>query len=311
MTPAPASPWPTDKAGVLAVAQEWHAPDRVAVDDAAVAGLTLAGLDGFVPGRDTDVALANVFDEAFLDRVAQSVARNAINHQFWDLRDGQLVRYAFEGTVGALGMRAAFEQAWAHPDSALSAARRGTPLTLAGLQEVFGDLPAPEARVAILNEILSPPLLSEACVALVDRLAETNAVDTGMAHRLAATFPRAFGDPVLKKAQLAVSEVWIQAQDAGLGTRCDLTAFADYQIPNVLRALGVLTYAPDLAQAIDTLQPLDYDGRDERALRAASLLAVERIAEHAGAPVAAVDYYLWTRRKEVATPFHLTFTTAY
>ena len=69
--------------------------------------------------------------------------------------------------------------------------------------------------------------------------------------------------------------------------------------------------APDLAQAIDTFQPLDYDSHDERAIRAASLIAVEKIAEQAGVPVAAVDHYLWMRRKEASTPFHLTFTTAY
>ena len=300
--------WPENKAGVMAVANAWYDPGRVAVDEQAIASLALPPIK---VGAEPSMAAGKLGME-WQNNVALSLALNSINYQFWDLdTEGKFVRYRFEGIEGAMGMRTAFERAWADPDSPLSAARNGTPLTLEGVRQVFGDIPAAESRVAILNEILMPPQLEQISAEIVQALDVDGIVNTELAKRVADTFPLSYGDPVLKKAQLAVSEVWVKAEAAGQPLQCDLTAFADYQIPNILRAMGVLTYAPDLAQAIDSYQPLDFDSRDERAIRAASLLAVEKIAEQAGVPVAAVDHYLWMRRKEAATPFHLTFTTAY
>lgn len=302
------SPWPENKAGVLAIAQQWYDPDRVAVEEAAIASLQLPNIKA---GAEPTMATGEMGDE-WKTHIGLALALNSINYQFWDLNaEGQFVRYRFENIEGAMGMRTAFERAWADPNSPLSAARQGTPVTLESIHQVFGDIPAAESRVAILNEILLPPKLEQVSAQILEAIEASGTVNTELAKIAADAFPLAYGDPVLKKAQLAVSEVWVKAETAGQGIGCDLTAFADYQIPNILRAMGVLTYAPDLAQAIDTLQPIAYDSPDERAIRAASLIAVEKIAEQAGVPVAAVDHYLWMRRKEASTSFHLTFTTAY
>lgn len=307
--PAPSpSLWPTTKAGVLAIAEQWYDPARVALNEAALAALELPPI---TIGADFGMT-AGKFECSLREGAEQALALGSLNYRFWDLQDGAFVRYAWGGHVGAMGMRAAFEAAWADPKSPLNRVRQGgRPLDLADIAAVFGDIPDPRSRQEILNELLTPPTLTHLAQALVHAVEQGQTLDTAWAARLADAFPQAYGDPVLKKAQLAVSEVWVLARSLGLDAQCELTAFADYQIPNILRALGVLTYAPELAARIDAQQPLDVEGPDERALRAASLKAVERIAHDLDLPVAAVDHWLWTQRKQAQTPFHLTFTTAY
>lgn len=309
IAPPPSFPWPCDKAGVLEIAERWYDPARVAVNSQAIQALDLPTIQ---PGADEGMK-AGKLGADWLEVVAHSIALNSINYQFWDLGpDGKFIRYAFEAVEGAMGMRLAFDRAWTNPASPLALARdSGIPLTVEDVKAMFGDIPAAQSRADILNEVLVGGKLRQVSQDVSIRMTEGGKVDTQMGKHLADHFPEAYGDPVLKKAQLAISETWVQACERGAGIACELTAFADYQIPNILRAMGVLEYSPALAAAIDARAPLDYDGADERAIRAASLLAVERIAQVNGADVAAVDHYLWARRKEAKTPFHLTFTTAY
>lgn len=303
------SAWPDTKAGVMEIAHAWHDPSFARIDDAAIKDLDLGHIR---IGAETGMA-AGKFGMEWSENIALSLALNSINYQFWDLGgQGEFLRYSFEGVVGAQGMCMAFERAWNDAQSPLSQARKGVPLTLENVREVFGDIPSPQTRQAILNEVLLPPKLEEISRSIAAQYAATGEFSTAMAHQVAEAFPLAYGDRVLKKAQLAISEMWVKAVDAGdSGARCDLTAFADYQIPNILRALGVLHYSDALAAKIDRYQEIPQDSAEEHAIRGASLIAVEKIAEQAGVPVAAVDHYLWTRRKEALTPFHLTFTTAY
>ena len=59
-----------------------------------------------------------------------------------------------------------------------------------------------------------------------------------------------------KRAQIFVADVWGAFSGAGLGAFSDigrLTTFADYRVPVVLRQLGVLQYADDLAHQVGTV----------------------------------------------------------
>ena len=58
-----------------------------------------------------------------------------------------------------------------------------------------------------------------------------------------------------KRAQIFVADVWGAFGNAGLGAFSDigrLTTFADYRVPVVLRQLGVLRYADNLARQVRT-----------------------------------------------------------
>lgn len=294
------------KADLLRVAEGWYDPNRVSIDPTAARHF-----------RPTPSTQERAGHPDPLDRLhwravaAKSLVFNSLNYQFWDLQGDRFIRYAHEGTVGAMGLRRAFERAWGTPDGLLAQAVQGRPLTTPDIASLFGPLPNPESRAAILNEVLTRGDLGTAVDWVVPAVLEGDGFDVSLAHRVAQLFPLAYGDPVLKKAQLALSEVWVATQEAGLAVRCDLTAFADYQIPNVLRAMGVLRYHPGLVQQIDAFTPLAPGSHDECAIRGASLLAVEHMAHHLEQPVATVDHLIWSLRKEATTPFHLTFTTMY
>ena len=91
-----------------------------------------------------------------------------------------------------------------------------------------------------------------------------------------------------------------------------LTAMADYQVPRVLRALGVLEYCPSLADRINRHDLLEEGGPEELAIRAATIIACEAIAAHTGGTSADIDNLLWLSQDIAGdAPFHLTETPLY
>lgn len=307
------SAWPRDHQGVLDEATAMMAPARVAISHQAIASLP----QGTVVSPEVGTAsLGGCVHEQPLAAAAEfNIVLNAINHMFWSVSPtGEFIRYEHDGQVGALAMSAAMGKAWSDRGGALHRARlKGHPLVLQDIHDMFGAIPGPEDRLSILNEVLLSSDLgrwghrSEVATQLCPMAAFT----TTMAAGLADSFPLAFGDRLLKKAQLAVSNIWREACHRGFDHPCRLTAFADYQIPNVLRAMGLLTYAPDLAAHIDAGHLIPAQSEDECAIRGASILAIEEISASQNVQVADVDHWIWQRRKSPTTPFHRTLTTAY
>lgn len=306
--------WPQNKAGVLEIATQWYNPERVEINLNAITQLPHGTIQ---PPQETNFELP-AGERPLIDSIGFCVAVNSINYMFWKLEEQQFIRYEHHGFVGALGMTNAFQKAWIDPKSPIrKAVDEKKPLTLKNVQELFGDIPEPMGRVDILNEVLTHPEFWTLCQQLEQNIQTEQGFSTEQAHLLATHFPQAYGDRVLKKAQLAISAVWREGVNEGYRQNkttplnCDLTAFADYQIPNVLRSLGILNYAPDLAETIDNQHLILENSIDEKAIRAASILAVEQLAQAQQAHVADVDYWLWLNRKQPKTPFHLTVTTQY
>ena len=105
-----------------------------------------------------------------------------------------------------------------------------------------------------------------------------------------------------KRAQLFAADLqgafggeeWGGFRDMG-----ELTAFADYKLPQVLRHAGVLTYEPNLASKVDQMIHLDPGSPDEVEIRANTIWAVELIREELkqrGKDFRAfeIDWLLWT-----------------
>jgi len=131
-------------------------------------------------------------------------------------------------------------------------------------------------------------------------------------------------DPIrfYKRAQILVADLHGAFAGEGLGAFDDLdtlTAFADYKVPQVLRHLGVLIYAPALATRIERREPIPAGAREEVEIRAATVWACERLRRALaarGRQIAAyeVDWLLWTagQRLPAATaPYHRTLTVFY
>ena len=301
-----ASQWPANKSEVLDVCVSWYNSTLVEIDRDAIFRLPVGDV---VPPPIGDTNLERLDAVVDLQSAAQfAIAMNSINYMFWSKSEsGEFVRYQNNGSIGALAMTDAFKQAWEDPNSAISAARNGKPLSAKDVLAVFGEIPDPVGRAEILNEVLVGSSLQN----ISQEIAQRNEFNTELASRLAQSFPKAYGDEVLKKSQLAVSAIWREARIRGFEGDCDLTAFADYQIPNVLRALGILKYSDNLANKIDQGSIIEEHSPEEKAIRSASILAIEELAKSQGVSVADVDFWIWLKRKEPQTPFHLTYTTAY
>ncbi len=99
----------------------------------------------------------------------------------------------------------------------------------------------------------------------------------------------------------------------------ELTAFADYKVPQVLRHLGVLRYSSDLAERIDRREELPAGSAKEIEIRAHTIWAVEllkREFEKLGRPLRSfeIDWLLWNlgQNEEFRQrPYHRTRTIFY
>ncbi|HEY7020188.1 MAG TPA: queuosine salvage family protein [Ktedonobacterales bacterium] len=128
--------------------------------------------------------------------------------------------------------------------------------------------------------------------------------------------------PFLKRAQICVADIYTAFGGKGLGaiTGLDqLTAFADYKLPQLLRYQGVMLYAPGLAAQVDSYQEIVAGSAPEVEIRAATIWAVELIlralAERGVTRAASeVDYRLWSESQAPTPdmrPYHRTRTIYY
>jgi len=115
-----------------------------------------------------------------------------------------------------------------------------------------------------------------------------------------------------KRAQILVAETWAAfspSSDAdphplfprGIG---QLTMFADYRVPQILHHLRILSYTPALVRSLEAHEEFPSGAREEIAIRAASIIAVERVAavlRAAGTPTSSVliDFFLWDLAKRL------------
>ncbi|KAF8491178.1 hypothetical protein F5888DRAFT_1069691 [Russula emetica] len=118
-----------------------------------------------------------------------------------------------------------------------------------------------------------------------------------------------------KRAQIMIAETWAAFSPSsdtdphplfphGIG---QLTMFADYRVPQILHHLRILTYAPTLVSSLKTHEEFPSGAREEIAIRAASIIAVERVAAalraDGRAPVGTssvlIDFFLWDLAKRL------------
>lgn len=125
-----------------------------------------------------------------------------------------------------------------------------------------------------------------------------------------------------KRAQILVGDLSGGLAGSPLGEFRDLdqlTAFADYKVPQILRTLGVLVYDEALTATIATRQRIPAGSRMEMEIRAATIVACDRIAAamrslNREITSAELDWLLWTRSQHLppgTAPYHLTATIFY
>ena len=167
------------------------------------------------------------------------------------------------------------------------------------LREIFSgtneaEIPLFEERLINLREA-GQVILSRWQGDLVHLLEETRGSAVGTVQQVVASFG-SFQDEAdyhgrmvyfWKRAQLFVADVHAAFAGEGWGRFDDigeLTAFADYKLPQVLRELGLISYHPDLANQVDQRRHLAAGSEEEIEIRAMTVWAVEALEGGFGGP---------------------------
>ncbi len=128
--------------------------------------------------------------------------------------------------------------------------------------------------------------------------------------------------PFLKRAQICVADLHAAFGDKQWGAFDDLdalTAVADYKLPQLLRRVGALVYAPELAEQVDSYVPISAGSAPEIEIRAATIWAVELLRRALAdrdvyRTASALDYRIWAESQMAAPderPYHRTRTIFY
>lgn len=237
---------------------------------------------------------------------------DVLNHCFWPDPGEPVWTVDYDGSPrsGYWGLAASLKRAM----------EGGVPITspsylsglsgsdLASLFDGEGSIPMLEQRLNNLREA-GNVILSRLGGDVVTLLDAVSGSAVRLVNSLVALFP-SFGDSAryhgldvsfLKRAQIFAYDLFTAFGGKGLGAFHDiaeLTAFADYKLPQVLRALGIISYAPELSARIDALKNLLPGSEEEIEIRAMTVWCVEKIKEafkERGRVVTSpeIDTWLW------------------
>jgi hypothetical protein len=205
-------------------------------------------------------------------------------------------------------------------------------LSLSELKELLGgrgELQLLNQRIQNLNE-LGKVLLEEyhgQASQLVEAAGQSAIVLVRILYRRLSSFRdiakyRGHQVPFYKRAQILAADLFgaFKGKEWGRFTDLDkLTAFADYKLPQVLRHLGILRYAPDLENVIDQQIFIEAGSPEEIEIRANTIWAVELIRQELermgkGLRAFEIDWILWKMGQDEVfreKPYHRTVTIFY
>jgi len=185
---------------------------------------------------------------------------------------------------------------------------RISPQELAGILHGTGAIPLFTERWRNMRELGT--VLKNLWAGQAARLVECAERDAARLAQLIAENLSSFDDITIydnrevrffKRAQILVADLWgaFGGKDWGEFENVEhLTAFADYKLPQILRAWGILKYAPTLARKVDAQIELAAGSPEEMEIRAATLWAVEFLRQVLAARGCnlwsiQVDWILW------------------
>lgn len=262
---------------------------------------------------------------------------DALNFCFWGEKDQARWQIAYQGEV--------LNGYWAEAAALRRAVEEGKPVWDAGylsnissreLASIFRGLSADEPGIPLFEERLR--IAREVGQVLLERFGgqfchlveQVRQSGVELALALAENFT-SFRDVAtydkqevrfFKRAQICVADLYsaFHGQSWGAFTDLDqLTIFADYKLPQVLRHHKVLVYAPDLAAKIDRQEQLLPGSGEEIEIRAATIWASEllrrSVARLGKQPITAteIDQWLWHLGQNAGSmqPYHRVRTIFY
>jgi len=253
---------------------------------------------------------------------------DALNFCFWGPQPvhstGGVEHRGFNAMLAAIADEARRDARWFNPQFWCDA----TPGEFRLAVSPFGELPLLHERQRIVRE--TGRLLIER---FDGRFSEAVESVNGRAWDVAALLLCSFDSfrdvsehrnrPVFfaKRAQITaldLSMAWAEHGYEPLSGLEALTAFADYRLPQALRHLGILELSDELRETVEGGAELPAGCEEEVEMRAATVVAVERMREQLArrgreVPAWQIDWYLWDRSHgaEVRVAHHRTRTIFY
>jgi len=176
-----------------------------------------------------------------------------------------------------------------------------------------------EERFTLIDERLACLQELHNCTQREDVLKAVLISPSSALQQMIHHFPRYTSDVFLKRASLFIGEIYKTCGFSGRTTDVgtweteiwDFPVPADYHLPNVLRGLGLIIYNEELAHVVDTGQLIPKGSGMEAEIRATTVTMCLVLSRMSQCPPPIIDDYLFGRRHEFKTPFHLTITTDY
>jgi hypothetical protein len=296
---------------------------HVTISDAAIHRMLM---NGYVNGIDWHPEL-HIIDPDWI------FVLDALNFCFWEDRGQPKWSIAYKGQQ--------LSGYWALAGGLKRAYEEGVPLTNAEYLSTISSkvvermfegqerIPLFQKRVDHLREI-GTVLLQKYDGTFVNVLEQTRHSTVALVTEVVANFPcfndvaMYRGQPVYfyKRAQLLAADLYGAFEGQGYGQFLDLdqlTIFADYKLPQVLRHHQIIQYDQHLAALVDNYTPIAPGSVEEVEIRAATVQAVERMRQyfsqkHQTISAFKLDWWLWTLGQEDAVrekPYHRTRSVFY
>jgi hypothetical protein len=207
--------------------------------------------------EENKAVLAENEIEALKDKSLEKAVRfliglNSINYQFWDLLDGEFVRYQNRGEIGALALFSGFTNLFQEIQEYNFDTNK---INEEMMIKHFGDIPDKNNRIILLKESLNSINFQRVYEAIELHI-QNDKMNVDLAEKIANILPKSYNEPYLKKIQLALYEISNVYQSRGKKVECDITVAADYQLPKVLEGMGILKYSEQLSKKIDNYELL-------------------------------------------------------
>lgn len=256
---------------------------------------------------------------------------SALNFSFWDGKAEELWKVEFDGAwvEGYWALTASLKKAMAKYD--ILDATFLENMTSDILSDIFKGKDKPpliEKRVQVcrnigkvLNEKFGGHFKNVLKLADGSAVVLTNIVAENFTDFHDISTYKVVEVPILKRAQILAADIWGAFKGEGLGHFYDLdqvTIFADYKLPQFLRAMGVMTYSDELANKVDNFELIEQGSEMEIEIRALTIQAVEelRILCKGTYSVIQLDWWIWhasfsDKYKDIQQPHHLTRSVYY
>lgn len=278
-----------------------------------------------------DVYLANLNES---DRLNYFFIVDALNFCFWPDKNEKRWEVEYQGRWyrGAFGLTMALKKAYEN-NIPISDFRYLKDIAMGELESIFsgkGKLPLLPQRLNILHDS-AERMLRQYNGQVKNLVISANNSALALVYKLADEFP-SFSDWAiyndgqiwfLKRAQLLAADIWGSFRGESLGRFDDideLTALADYRVPQVLEYFGILQYSSGLRAKIQNKELLPAGSLEEIEIRAVMIWALEWLREALSCKkklnAIQVDRLLWMlgqelKKKPDLLPHHRTRTIYY